>query len=631
LKRKRFLNYSLLLSGLSVFKTSRLSAVYTYTQRFFLNKVKFIWAGSVTSISAKVHAKLTTATSTARLVASTSQTFTNPLYGSFATANSANNYVARLTISGLTPGTTYYYGIEADGIIDSAADAIGRFRTFALDVQSFRFTVASCNDSGNHPVFYRIKDKDPLFHITSGDFHYGNPDSATDINVHRAPMENTLAQPAMKAFLRNQPIAYMWDDHDYCGDNTGSLSVGRTNARLVFQEYVPHYPLPAGSGDVPIYQSFIVGRIKFILSDLRSERTAPGTSIMGAVQKAWFKNECLSAKNNNQGIIWISSVPWGGITPADTWAGYPEERTELSDFFRANGIQNLLIICGDAHMIALDDGRNHDYTTGANNPFKYTLLQAAAVNQVGSERGGPFSHGSFLNPTKFFGQYAALDITDNGGNSINIAITGYRVDSLGSESTLLTYSTTFSVQNALPIRIAHFSVTEAQQRGKVLLQWEMETGADTCQTTIVERSNDGTQFTTIDSEQCKATLSSSSHHTFIDNAPVNGLAYYRIKVVDQQGKAYYSGIERITFKNASFLIISNPVENRLQVSIRSTVTTLADYTIIDPLGKTITKGNLRLQAGQNQATVDVPQMTSGVYFFTLRLNGRDITEKFVRR
>jgi hypothetical protein len=159
----------------------------------------------------------------------------------------------------------------------------------------------------------------------------------------------------------------------------------------------------------------------------------------------------------------------------------------------------------------------------------------------------------------------------------------------------------------------------------------METGADTCQTTIVERSNDGTQFTTIDSEQCKATLPSSSHHAFIDNAPVNGLAYYRIKVVDQQGKAYYSGIERITFKNASFLIISNPVENRLQVSIRSTVTTLADYTIIDPLGKTITKGNLRLQAGQNQATVDVPQMTSGVYFFTLRLNGRDITEKFVRR
>ena len=174
--RKRFLKYSLLLGGLSIFKTSRLSAVYNYTQRFFLNRVKFIWAGSVTSTSVKVHAKLTTDTSSARLVASTSQTLANPVYGPFATANSVTNYIAKLTINGLNPGTTYYYGIEADGIIDTSADAIGRFKTFASGAQSFRFTVASCNDSGDHPVFYSIKGKDPLFHITSGDFHYSNPD-----------------------------------------------------------------------------------------------------------------------------------------------------------------------------------------------------------------------------------------------------------------------------------------------------------------------------------------------------------------------------------------------------------------------------------------------------------------------
>jgi len=269
MKRRRFLTYSLLLSGLSIFKTSRLSALYKHTNRFLLNKVKFIWAGSLQSTSVKVHAKLTDPSTAARLVLSTDPSLSNPVFGAFTNADASNNYIAKLTATGLAPSTTYYYGIETDGVIDTATDAIGRFKTLNAGPQSFRFSIASCNNNGDHPVFYRIKEKDPLFHITHGDFHYADPNSATDRTVHQLPFETTLAKPAMKEFLRNHAIAYMWDDHDYCGDNTNSTAIGRTNARLTYQEYVPHYPLPAGSNDVPIYQSFIFGRIKFILSDLR--------------------------------------------------------------------------------------------------------------------------------------------------------------------------------------------------------------------------------------------------------------------------------------------------------------------------------------------------------------------------
>src|SRR5204863_5727021 len=74
----------------------------------------------------------------------------------------------------------------------------------------------------------------------------------------------------------------------------------------------------AGAGDVPIYQTFTVGRVKFILTDLRSERDqvrkpdGPDKSMLGATQKAWFKKELLSAKGKYPLIFWVSTVPWIG-------------------------------------------------------------------------------------------------------------------------------------------------------------------------------------------------------------------------------------------------------------------------------------------------------------------------------
>ncbi len=627
MKRKRFLKYSLLAGGLSFLKTSRLSAFYNQARNFFLNKVNFIWAGSITTTSVKVHAKLTSVTTSARLVVSTDQNLTNPVYGSFSTADASNNYIARLSVNGLSPATEYYYGIEADGVIDMASDAIGRFKTISNGPQSFRFSIASCNSNGNHPVFYRIKEKNPLFHITHGDFHYGDPNSATDRNVHRAPFENTLAQPAMKEFLRNHGIAYMWDDHDYCGDNTNSSAVGRTNARLTYQEYVPHYPLAAGTGDVPIYQSFTISRVKFILSDLRSEKTAAGTTMMGAVQKAWFKNECLDAKNNDHVIVWISSVPWGGTTDLDTWAGFPAERTELADFFKSTGIQNLLIICGDAHMIAFDDGTNHDFSTGTNNSHKYPVLQAAAVNQTGSFRGGSFSHGYFSNPTQQHGQYAVLDITDNGGNNIVVAITGYRVASDASESVLITQSLTFPLLSALPIKISHFSVTKGQEKETALLTWQLEQSAnDRCKTMVVERSSDAFQFAPISYQDCNASV----RHSFVDAVPFMGKNYYRIKVIDQDNKIIFSSIKSIVVdENLTITVLNNPVRDRLQLAISTPTAASAGYTVMDATGRIVTRNNLKLIKGENRVNVEVGSFTSGVYFFNLHLNNAYTTKKFV--
>src|SRR5207302_5098984 len=102
------------------------------------------------------------------------------------------------------------------------------------------------------------------------------------------------------------------------GNNSDRKSKAHEASRLAYQEYVPHYPLAFGDDDIPISQTFVVGRVKFILTDLRSERDEAKKkddarkSMLGAKQKEWFKSELLDSNGKYPLICWISSVPWIG-------------------------------------------------------------------------------------------------------------------------------------------------------------------------------------------------------------------------------------------------------------------------------------------------------------------------------
>jgi hypothetical protein len=209
-------------------------------------------------------------------------------------------------------------------------------------------------------------------------------------------------------------MAYVWDDHDFCGNNSDTTSIGRDTARAVYRERVPHYPL--GSAGGTIAQAFTIGRVRFIITDQRSASTAPSAkesaskTKLGAAQKIWFKQELINARDSGFPlIVWICPDPW--IAPAqlgdDTWGGHATERTEIANFIRDNRITNLALLSGDMHGLAFDDGTNSDYATGGGGAV--TVLHGAALTSEGSTKGGPYSGSQ---------QFGILEVYDNGGPSV---------------------------------------------------------------------------------------------------------------------------------------------------------------------------------------------------------------------
>lgn len=377
-----------------------------------VDRVQWMWSGSLTSRDVTVVAGL--------LEGAREAGVEMVPVGGGATVRSpivavSDESIARLPVTGLAPDTAYDYRVVVDGVADRSR-GVGSLRTPAEGPTSFRVALSGCARVGsNGAVFDAIAATDPLLFLLLGDFHYANLDS-TDPADFRVAYERQLTQPGQAALYREVPIGYIWDDHDYGPNDAGADSPTRTAARTAYRQVVPHYPL-VEPGDAPIQQAFTIGRVRFVMTDTRSERTAE--SMLGDEQEQWLIDELSTASSTHAVVVWVNAVPWVGAADplSDTWAGWSDDRRRIADAVSAAGVDNLVMLSGDAHMVAIDDGTNTDYSSTGTGGFP--LLHAAALDRPGSVKGGPYSEGTFPGG----GQFATMDIDDD-GSSVVVTFTG---------------------------------------------------------------------------------------------------------------------------------------------------------------------------------------------------------------
>jgi hypothetical protein len=99
----------------------------------------------------------------------------------------------------------------------------------------------------------------------------------------------------------------------------------------------------------------------------------------------------------------------------------------------------------------------------------------------------------------------------------------------------------------LPIELISFEAAPGDRF--VLLKWN--TGSELNNETFdVERSSDGVHFYTIKSIPGSGNSSVELQYQIRDNAPLTGLAYYRLKQIDYDGKYTYSQVISVSFPKA---------------------------------------------------------------------------------
>lgn len=322
--------------------------------------------------------------------------------------------VGRFTLNDLDADTTYGYVVSTDPVAGASQrlEPDASFDTHQREAHDVVIVAGSCARTGsNGAVFDAIAAEDPDLYLAIGDLHYSNL-ASTDPSAHLDAYRRTLVEPGPAAVFSSVPTAYVWDDHDYGPNDADATAPSRLAVSTAYRRAVPHHGVDPDP-DASIAQAFTIGRVRVVLTDTRSQRTS--TTMLGEAQLEWLIDELQTASEDHAVVVWANPTPWVATDAPDTWADHPAERQRLLD--EVGDLPNLVMVSGDAHMVAIDDGSN----TGLGESGSFPLLHAGALDRPGSVKGGPYSHGTFPGG----GQYGRIEILDDGGPVVTVRLSGH--------------------------------------------------------------------------------------------------------------------------------------------------------------------------------------------------------------
>ena len=97
-------------------------------------------------------------------------------------------------------------------------------------------------------------------------------------------------------------------------------------------------------------------------------------------------------------------------------------------------------------------------------------------------------------------------------------------------------------------------------------------------------------------------------------------AYYRLKMIDNNGEYKYSNVITVSFANitGAVIVVPNPVTHEARVTIISTEDGNVQYKLIDNSGRILLQKSISVRKGlNNNVTIDMDKISSGIYFLNV--------------
>jgi hypothetical protein len=125
----------------------------------------------------------------------------------------------------------------------------------------------------------------------------------------------------------------------------------------------------------------------------------------------------------------------------------------------------------------------------------------------------------------------------------------------------------------------------------------------------VERSSDGTTWTTIASIAAKGNSSVQNKYAYTDRTPVTGINYYRLKMIDMDNTFEYSEVKSVRAAfSANVRVYPNPAGNFVHVSLPAATSAVR---LLNTAGQVLQER--KSIAGTSTVSFDVSSYSAGTY------------------
>jgi uncharacterized delta-60 repeat protein len=178
----------------------------------------------------------------------------------------------------------------------------------------------------------------------------------------------------------------------------------------------------------------------------------------------------------------------------------------------------------------------------------------------------------------------------------------------------------------LPVTLTDFTAT--LKNNIVALQWQTASEQN-LSGFIIERSADGNNFSPIGNVTAKGNSNIKINYAALDQQPLQGINYYRIKIFDTNGKFVYSKIVFVNMKGLFTLrIFPNPAGNTLFVQANGE-NEKALFKITDITGHKLKEINVTLNETAS-IPIDISTLPKGIYNLVLLKNNKIQTLQFIK-
>lgn len=176
----------------------------------------------------------------------------------------------------------------------------------------------------------------------------------------------------------------------------------------------------------------------------------------------------------------------------------------------------------------------------------------------------------------------------------------------------------------LPITLTEFTA-KSEGENQVRLDWTTQTEVNNDYFTL-ERSPDGKEFEEIGTVKGSGTVHVPHHYYWIDESPLEGINYYRLKQTDYNGatavfKVVCARVGNIS-KSEGIKVFPNPFSTRFSIEHNSEMQSAAEMQLVSQSGMIVFRKKMQLDSGNQIYTFEIPQsIAPGQYL--VRLIGQE--------
>lgn len=205
----------------------------------------------------------------------------------------------------------------------------------------------------------------------------------------------------------------------------------------------------------------------------------------------------------------------------------------------------------------------------------------------------------------------------NGGSNVNPQVnrTGLAVSEL-TNSFHIGYPASAVV--ILPIELLSFNAIP--YHSEVRLNWSTASEINTDYFSI-ERSSDGLWYEPIATHRAAGNSSNILYYSTVDNNPLPGMSFYRLKETDFDGYTSYSLPVTVHYyknENEVELISAHSVNGQVSVTVFSTVNENFKLNFYDCIGQLISQTEGSLIPGYQEITMPLPMKPTGLFLVSIR-------------